>query len=116
MNERQRKLAAYLLQAEDYVSQRQIMADLPEYNNERLIRADVRSLNAGSFSYIVVSGDEGYKIANHEEVEEYLDKKRKTAIRMLALAESVRHKLQNNGQLKVNNASNIVEVKTVCQE
>jgi len=114
MNERQRTLAAYLLQSKGYVSQKQIQADLPEYENERLIRADVRALNNGSFSYIIVSGDDGYKIANQQEAEEYLDKKRKTALRMLALAESVRNKLRNNGQAKINNASNIVEVKTVC--
>lgn len=114
MNDRQRTLAAYLLQAKGYVSQKQIQADLPEYENERLIRADVRALNNGSFSYIIVSGDEGYAIATQEQAEAYLEKKRKTALRMLILAEKVKNKLQNNGQLKANNADNIVEVKTVC--
>lgn len=115
MNERQRKLAAYLLQAKGYVSQKQIKEDLPEYENERLIRMDVRALNKGSFSFIIVSGDEGYKIASGEEAEAYLEKKKKTALRMLELYESVRHKLQNNGQLKANNADNLVEVQTVCE-
>lgn len=114
MNERQRTLAAYLLQAKGYVSQKQIMEDLPEYISERTIRADVRELNSGSFSYIIVSGDDGYSIATQEQAEAYLEKKRKTALRMLALAEKVRHKLQNNRQVKFNNADNIVEVQTVC--
>lgn len=114
MNERQRTLAAYLLQAKGYVSQKQIQEDLPEYASERTIRSDVRQLNSGSFSFIIVSKDAGYKIANQEEAEEYLERKRKTALRMLLLAESVKHKLQNNGQVKANHADNLVEVKTVC--
>ena len=113
MNERQKILAAYLLQREGYVSQKQIKEDL-NYESERTIRSDVRELNNGSFSYIIVSGDDGYAIATQEQAEAYLAKKRKTAMRMLRLASNIRHKLQNNGQLKVNNASNIVEAKTVC--
>lgn len=114
MNDRQRTLAAYLLQAKGYVSQKQIMDDLPEYVNDRLIRADVRALNNGAFSYIIVSNDDGYSIASEEEAREYLDRKRRTALRMLEYYHKVQRKLQNNGQLKANNADNIVEVQTVC--
>ena len=114
MEERQKILASYLLNANGYVSQKQIMEDLPSYyTNERQIRADVRALHAGTFSRIIVSGDEGYAIATEEQAKEYLEKKRKTALRMLALYSSVQKKLQNDGQLKVNNADNIVEM-TVC--
>lgn len=114
MNDRQRTLAAYLLQAKGYVSQKQIMADLPDYTSERTIRADVRQLNSGSFSYIIVSSDDGYSIASEDEAKAYLERKRKTALRMLELYHKVQRKLQNNGQLKANNADNIVEVQTVC--
>ena len=113
MNDRQRTLASYLLQRKDWVSQKQIKDDL-HYTNERLIRADVQALNKGAFSYIIVSGDDGYKIADQGEAEAYLAKKRKLALGILARTEKMRHKLQNNGQLKVNNADNLVEVKTVC--
>lgn len=115
MNERQRTLVSYLLNAGGFVSQKQIKADLA-YADTRLIRADVRAINNGEFSYIIVSGDDGYSIASQEEAEAYLAKKRKTALRMLALAEKLRHKLGNNGQLKINNAGNLVEARTVCDK
>lgn len=117
MNDRQRRLASYLLLQKTYTSQLSIMAEMPEYNgNMRLLRRDIRELNNGEFSMIICSNADGYKIATKEEAQEYYDIKRKTALRMLALAEKVHHKLQNNGQAKVNNADNVVEVKTVCEK
>lgn len=115
MNERQRLLASYLLQANGYSSQKQIMSDLPVYTNERDIRRDIRDLNNGEFSYIIVSGNSGYAIATKEQAEAYIERKCKTAKRMLALAAKAQYKLQNNGQIKTNNANNFIEVRTVCE-
>lgn len=116
MNERQRLLASYLLQAEGYSSQKQIMEDLPVYTNAREIRRDVRELNNGEFSYIIVSGNKGYAIASEEKARAFLEKKHKTALRMLSLYESLKHKFQNDGQTKINNADNIIQVHTVCDK
>ena len=113
LNTRQRTLAGYLLINSGYVSQKQIKDDLA-YADTRTIRSDVRAINCSEFGYLVVSGNDGYAIANHEEAVAFLAKKQKTAMRMLKLASTMRHKLQNNGQLKVNNASNLVEARTVC--
>lgn len=113
LNKRQKTLASYLLANKGYISQKQIKEDLA-YDDTRTIRRDVRDINCGEFGFIIVSGNKGYAIASQEEAEAYLEKKRKTALRMLKLARSVQLKLQANGQLMFNNASNIVEGKTVA--
>lgn len=113
LNKRQRTLAGYLLQNSGYASQKQIKDDLA-YEDTRTIRSDVRAINCSEFGFLIISGNEGYAIATKEEAVAFLAKKQKTAMRMLKLASTMRHKLQNNGQLKVNNASNLVEARTVC--
>lgn len=116
MTERQKLLASYLLNQTEYASQKQILTDLPVYTNAREIRSDVRDLNNGGFSYIIISNAKGYAIASQEEARVYLETKKKTALRMLELYSKIERKLQNNGQAKFNNANNIVELKTVCEK
>ena len=116
MTERQKLLASYLLNQNEWASQARILEDLELYTNAREIRSDVRALNKSEFSYLIISSKNGYAIANEDQAVAYLNSKKRTALRMLDLHNSMLRKLQNNGQVKVNNADNLVEMRTVCEK
>lgn len=117
MNDRQKKLIAYLLDRDGFTSQDQIAEDLSDYSllkDKRTLRRDVREINSGEFTKLIISNANGYKIATKEEAQEYLDRKQKTALRMLKLYSTMRDKLGKDGQTKVNNAGQIIELKPTC--
>lgn len=118
MNERQKKLASYLLVQDDYVSQDEIIDGLAEYRggDKRLLRSDIKALRCGEFSKIIISNSKGYKIAeSKEEARQYLEAKWQEIKRELAKYYVERDKIANHGQMKRNNADNLVEVKT-CEK
>lgn len=66
-----------------------------------LMRRDIRAIkkSKGWHHILITVGNKGWKIANKNEAEEFLEREKKTAIKKLALCSVIKDKIKNNGQV-----------------
>lgn len=115
MNERQKELFLMLSSENRWFSKEEICYILyqyyPRYAEEtskqnssafRNLRRDIREINMGDIEQIIISSDIGYKLATKEDIDVYLKRKLKTALRELKLYWNLKSKQEKDGQLKTN--------------
>lgn len=132
MNNRQLELLNYLEKNQDkYVSKKQICKDLPfayprhlENNNNEgnksvafgNISKDVRFINDSDYEKIIIyKANKGYKLANEEDANDYLQRRFKRDLKALKLDHKLAHKINRNHQLYISE-NDIKEIKTFIGE
>ena len=120
--ERQRKLYDFMIEwtnsevGDEFIPKEWIVNSLKEIYPRHLeechevdstvysnLRKDIRAINCDEkYNYIIVSSAQGYKLADEEELQKYLGKKYKTALRMLKLIHILEKKASLDGQFTIN--------------